>query len=239
MSISLWEVLQSRWEMWIILAMSVLAIAVGLERLYFQWRYLDRARTLADTVNRCLSRGALDEGRSACERSQSPLADVYLVGYERYGRSKPANLERAVHRERVRVTTSLSNWMWVLGTIGATAPFVGLFGTVLGVMEAFDKIKPTEGGGGLITVVAPGISVALYATAAGILVAVEAVVIFNYFNQRSARISREMKLLTEEFLEQLDEIDPEAGGAKRRAPSESDVEEAKKKKKSDGARSAA
>ncbi len=239
MSTSLWDVIQSRWEMWIIVGMSVLAIAVGLERMIFQWRYLDRARTLADTVRRCLGRGALNEGRSACERSQSPLADVFLVGYERYGRSKPENLERAVHRERVRVASDLGNWMWVLGTIGATAPFVGLFGTVIGVLEAFDKIKPGAGqDAGLITVVAPGISVALYATAAGILVAVEAVLIFNYFNQRSARVSRELKLLTDEFLELLDELEPEAGGSKRRLPSESD-EDSPRKKKSDGAREAA
>lgn len=242
MSTSLWDVLQGRVEMWLILSMSVLAIAVGLERLYFQWRYLDRARALADNVSRCLSRGALDEGRSACERSQSPLADVFLVGYERHGRSKPANLEKAVQRERVRVASQLGNWMWVLGTIGATAPFVGLFGTVVGVLEAFDKIKPGSGAhdsGQLITVVAPGISVALYATAAGILVAVEAVVIFNYFNQRSSRISRELKLLTDEFLELLDELDPEAGGSKRRVPDEELADAKENRKDSDGAREAA
>ena len=237
MSTSLWEVMQSRWEMWLILGMSILAVAVALERLYFQWRYLERARSLADTVSRCLTRGALDEGRSACERSQSPLADVFLVGYERYGRSRRSTLEGAVHRERQRVSSNLTNWMWVLGTIGATAPFVGLFGTVLGVMEAFDKIKGTEGK--LITVVAPGISVALYATAAGILVAVEAVVIYNYFNQRSVRIAREMKMLTDEFLELLDEVDPESEDSRRRASESDEDEDTNSKKKSDGAREAA
>lgn len=237
MSTSLWEVMQSRWEMWLILGMSILAIAVALERLYFQWRYLERARSLADTVSRCLTRGALDEGRSACERSQSPLADVFLVGYERYGRSRRSTLEGAVHRERQRVASNLTNWMWVLGTIGATAPFVGLFGTVLGVMEAFDKIKGTEGK--LITVVAPGISVALYATAAGILVAVEAVVIYNYFNQRSVRIAREMKMLTDEFLELLDEVGPESEDSRRRADDSDEDVDTNTKKKSDGAREAA
>lgn len=244
MSHSLWDILQSRWEMWLIVGFSILAVAVGLERLYFQWRYLERARALNDVVSRCLSRGALSEGRSACERSQSPLADVYLVGYERFGRSRRDHLEGAVHRERVRVTADLKNRTWMLGTIGATAPFVGLFGTVLGIMEAFDKIKPAleemkaKGEeGAVFAVVAPGISVALYATAAGILVAVEAVIIYNYFNQRSARIGRELKLLTEEFLELLEEVTPdEADGPPRRKSSESD---ATTEDPDDGAREAA
>lgn len=193
--------------MWVIVVFSVLAVAVALERLMVQWGFTSRARALSDTVSRCLMRGALDEGRSVCERSRSPLADVFLVGYERLGRSRPDNVDSAVHRERLRVVARLKARLWMLGTIGATAPFVGLFGTVVGIMDAFGKLHMAESSGmeAGIGVVSGHISEALIATAAGILVAVEAVIIYNYFNQRIARMSMELKMMTDEFLEELHE----------------------------------
>src|SRR5689334_13919335 len=116
----------------LILICSVLALAVAVERLIALWSFLDRARTLAETVKRCLYRGALADARSACERSQSLTAEIYLVGFERQGRSSPEALQAAVDRERQRVALSLKGQLWTLGTIGAAAPFIGLFGTVLG-----------------------------------------------------------------------------------------------------------
>jgi biopolymer transport protein ExbB len=71
--------------MGIVMAFSVIALAVAIERAIAQWKFVTRARSLGDTVTRCLARGAVDEGRSACERSPSPVADVFLVGYERLG----------------------------------------------------------------------------------------------------------------------------------------------------------
>jgi biopolymer transport protein ExbB len=214
---SLWEILQEHYSMWVILALSVLAVTVALERMVVLWRFLERARTLADVVTRCLTRGALDEGRSACERSRSPLAEVFLVGYERLGRSQRKTLHGAVNRERLRVATSLKSHLWIIGTTGAVSPFVGLFGTVVGIMAAFGEIQKTQETG--LRVVSGGISVALYATAAGILVAVLAVVIYNYFNQRLARIAVELKLYTDEFLELLDDFGPDADRAAARPPS--------------------
>jgi biopolymer transport protein ExbB/TolQ len=212
---SLWEILNmAGYSMWIIVGLSVLTVAVAIERLVVQWRFMDRARALADTVSRCLKRGAYEEARSACERSRSPLAEVFLVGYERVGRTKTENLHSAVDRERVRVMLGLKSRMWVIGTVGAIAVFVGLFGTVIGIQEAFRRMA--ESGSNEIGVVSGGLTEALYATAAGITVAVEAVVLYNFFNQRLGRIAIEMKMLTDEFLEQLDEHGPKgARGAAR------------------------
>jgi biopolymer transport protein ExbB/TolQ len=199
---SIWDLMNhGGYAMWFIVAFSVLSVAVGIERAIAQWQFTTRARALADTVGRCLSRGAVEEGRSACERSPSPLADVFLVGYERLGRGKADTLAAAVHRERQRVGQDLRVRLWVLGTIGATAPFVGLFGTVVGIMSAMSGFDPDEQIK-FATISGP-ISQALVVTAAGILVAVLAVILFNFFNQRAARIAVEMKLLTDEFLEEL------------------------------------
>jgi len=187
--------------MWVVAAFSVVALAVGLERLIAQWKFVTRARMLGDAVTRGLSRGAVEESRSACERSPSPIADVFLVGYERLGRAKPEHVVTAVHRERMRVNQDLRSRLWMLGTVGATAPFVGLFGTVVGIIVAMGDLDPEK------TVklgeISGPISSALIVTAAGILVAVEAVILFNFFSQRANRIATELKLLTDEFLELL------------------------------------
>jgi len=226
---SVWELMShGGGAMWVVVAFSVIALAVGIERAIAQWKFVTHARNLGERVTRCLARGALDEGRSACEKSSSPVADVFLVGYERLGRAKPEHVVTAVHRERLRVNADLRSRLWMLGTVGATAPFVGLFGTVVGIMTAMDDLDP-ESTVKLGEISGP-ISAALIVTAAGILVAVEAVILFNFFSQRANRIAMEMKLLTDEFLELLLE-----------APSDSQPKKVAKSEKggADGDREAA
>ncbi|HWU86362.1 MAG TPA: MotA/TolQ/ExbB proton channel family protein [Kofleriaceae bacterium] len=202
--------------MWVVAVFSVIALAVGIERLIAQWKFVTRARGLGEVVTRCLTRGAIEESRSACERSPSPIADVFLVGYERLGRAKNEHVMTAVHRERLRVNQDLRSRLWMLGTVGATAPFVGLFGTVVGIITAMGDLDPEK------TVklgeISGPISSALIVTAAGILVAVEAVILFNFFSQRANRIATELKLLTDEFLELL--LDPPSGSQPRKAKRE-------------------
>lgn len=219
---SLWDLMQQGGgTMWVVAALSVIALAVGIERLVAQWSFIGKARGLADVVRRGLNRGAIDESRSACERSPSPMADVFLVGYERLGRAKPEHVVTAVHRERARVNQDLKARLWILGTIGATAPFIGLLGTVVGIVTAMGGFKSDETV--KFTTVSGPISEALRVTAAGIFVAVESVILFNFFSQRAARIGTEMKLLTDEFLELLleapnQEKDKETKGEKKSAP---------------------
>ncbi|MSP61191.1 MAG: MotA/TolQ/ExbB proton channel family protein [Myxococcales bacterium] len=180
---------------------SVVVLAITVERVAALWRFVDRAKNLAETVKRCLYRGAIAEARTACERSTSPAADLFLVGFERHGRSEPAAVESAVERERVRVSMALKGQLWILGTIGATAPFIGLFGTVWGIMRAFNEIGIQKKAG--IDVVGPGISEALITTAFGIVVGIEAVMVYNYFQARLGRTAMELKLMAEEFVELL------------------------------------
>jgi biopolymer transport protein ExbB len=216
--------------MWVVVGFSVIALAVAIERAIAQWQFVTRARALGDIVTRCLSRGALDEARSACERSPSPIADVFLVGYERLGRAKPEHVVTAVHRERARVNQDLRARLWMLGTVGATSPFIGLFGTVVGIIIAMNELDPNA------TVklgeVSGPISSALIVTAAGILVAVEAVILFNFFSQRANRIATEMKLLTDEFLELLLEL-PGDSQPSRKAKRDSEKVEKVEPKKTD------
>jgi biopolymer transport protein ExbB/TolQ len=215
--------------MGIVVAFSVGALAVAIERAIAQWKFVTRARSLGDTVTRCLARGAFDEGRSACERSPSPIADVFLVGYERLGRAKPEHVATAVHRERLRVNQDLRIRLWVLGTVGATAPFVGLFGTVVGIMNAMGRFKGDEEV--KFTMVSGPISEALIVTAVGIGVAVGAVILFNFFSQRATRIATEMKLLTDEFLELLLDTPGETQPGRKARRDESDRDQADRDQK--------
>lgn len=198
----------------VILFCSVFVLALAIERVIALWGFLDRARTLAENVKRGLYRGAIAEARTACERSTSLAGEIFLVGFERHGRGTQPALEAAVDRERQRVALALRGQLWMLGTVGALAPFIGLSGTVWGILRAFEQIGVTKQAG--IDVVGPGIAEALITTLAGIIVAIEAVVVYNYFMARLSRIALELRLMSEEFVELLREMKLEAPKSEER-----------------------
>ena len=193
--------------MGVIIACSVIALGVAIERLIALWGVSDSARELGETVGKHLLRGDVMAARTAAERSNSLASDIFIAGFDRVDRARGNGIESAVDRERTQVALKLRRNLWMLGTIGATAPFVGLFGTVAGIMRSFKDLGlDVQGGGaGGTAAVMTGISEALITTAAGILVAVEAVVLYNYFQARLARVVIELKLLSEEFVELLRE----------------------------------
>jgi biopolymer transport protein ExbB len=215
---NLLNLLKGSFSLWVIGACSVVAVAAAVERAIALWGFGDRARALADAVGRALFRGDLDDGRAQCERSPSAAADVFLAALVALtpranalaGRpgAEPTfeKIAAAVERERQRVNLRMRRSLWVLGTVGATAPFIGLFGTVVGIMNAFHDMAHTGQGG--FAVVSAGISEALITTAAGIAVAVLAVVLFNVLNTQVQHLSLQLRLLTEEYLELVKELLP-------------------------------
>ena len=172
----------------LIVLASVVALAVGIERVLTLWGVSEASRSLGETISKHLLRGDVAAARTAAERSDSVAADIYLAGFERIDKAR-GGLEPAVERERASVLLRLRKHLWILGTIGATAPFVGLFGTVAGIMRSFKDLghDVQAGGTGGTPSVITGISEALIANAAGNLVAVE------------------LRVLTEEFVEVLRE----------------------------------
>jgi biopolymer transport protein ExbB len=194
----------------VILLASVLALGVAIERLISLWGASGRAKELGQTIARHLLKGDIAAARSAAERSTTPAAEIFRAGFERAAKTTGPTLDAAVDRERQHVALQFKRGLWVLGTIGATTPFVGLFGTVAGIMRSFKDLGlDVEGGGtGGSAAVMTGISEALVATAAGIVVAVEAVVLYNIFQARLGRLNVELKLISEEFVELLREAAP-------------------------------
>ena len=204
----------------VILLASVLSIGVAVERFITLWGVGGRARELGQLIARHLLRGEIVAARSAADRSTAMSADLFRAGFERATKTTGPPLDAAVDRERVQLALKLRRGLWILGTVGATAPFVGLFGTVWGIMRSFKDLGLDVEAGGSAAVMS-GISEALIATAAGIIVAVEAVVLFNIFQARLSRLNLEFKLIAEEFVELLREAAP---GGKLPAPTSTDTQ---------------
>jgi biopolymer transport protein ExbB/TolQ len=191
----------------VLLIASVIALSVALERVIALWGVSDKAKQLGESIAKHLLRGDVQGARSVAERSNALAADIYLAGFDRWTKGAKASVDAVVERERAQVSLRLRRNLWLLGTIGATTPFVGLFGTVAGIMRSFKElgIDVESGGTGGSAAVMTGISEALVATAVGILVAVQAVVFYNYFQARLGRVSIELKLLSDEIVELLRE----------------------------------
>jgi len=152
----------------------------------------------------------------ASECSASPLAQVFEDVYEAYkrqtGGSGPlrsmTSIERTAQTASSEAVTALERRMTWLATIGATSPFVGLFGTVMGVVDAFQGLS--GGGAATLRAVGPGISEALITTAAGLFVAVPAVVAYNQFSARIRVFASAVDDFCRELLNSLEEIPPRA-----------------------------
>ena len=149
----------------------------------------------------------------AKELRRSPVAALFRAGYLELMRltkkreaaennsdseSDLENIERALRRASISETTSLESLTPLLATVGSSAPFIGLFGTVWGIMDSFRNIG-SKGTANLATV-APGIAEALIATAIGLVAAIPAVMAFNYFARRLKVLSGEMDTFHNDFL---------------------------------------
>jgi biopolymer transport protein TolQ len=129
----------------------------------------------------------------------SPFARIFAVGYDEMNRfsrgergvalsdAQGTHVEAATRRAASTEVTHLESWMSLLGTIGSTAPFIGLFGTVYGIMDAFLSIGNQQNAN--LPVVAPKIAEALIATAIGLVAAIPAVMAYNYFARRVGQIA--------------------------------------------------
>jgi len=197
----------------VIVAFSLIAIGVSIERLITLWGFTAGSRELGESIGRQLLRGDAVGARSSAERSTALVAAVFRAGFARHdeARDRPALVQAAVERERTQLALKLKARLWMLGSIGATAPFIGLLGTVIGIMRSFRDLGLDVAGGGTggSAAVMTGISEALVTTAVGILVAVEAVLLYNYFQARIARALVEIRLMTDEFVELLRGPGPE------------------------------
>jgi biopolymer transport protein ExbB len=179
---------------------SVLVFAVFLERL---WRYRGvtaGTRALTREVIEALVNRNMDRAKTLCEKSTQPIAKIFLEAM-RWKNVALEDLERVLATSRQEAATDLKRGVWIVGTIGSLAPYVGLFGTVVGIIRAFQDMA--EHGAGGFEVVAAGISEALVATAAGLAVAILALLFYNYLQTRAGAIAGVHARACERFLQAL------------------------------------
>ncbi len=184
----------------VLFIMSAWSIGVMIDRLIAFNAARGESRKFAPAVAGALREGKLDEAIKIADRyKKSHLAKVVVAGLQEFhshtvstelsGETIDAS-RRALERAEAIVSAELKRGISSLATIGSTSPFVGLFGTVVGIINAFKGIASEKSTG--LGAVAGGISEALVTTAIGLFVAIPAVMMFNYFNGRMESFTVEM-----------------------------------------------
>ncbi len=197
-----------------IMIMSIYMLYVVIERTITFARGSKQSYSYVMALRDYLSKRRVDEALSAARRySKSPVAKVVESGLVAFNQGREAltshgpddvghfdvidAVNRALERVKERETSSLRKGLGGLATIASITPFVGLFGTVFGIIHAFDLLKT---GGGIATV-GPAIAEALYATAIGLGVAIPAAMAFNYFTGRVESFVVDMSDVSSEFID--------------------------------------
>lgn len=171
---------------------SVLSVSFMLERwLYFRKAASGTSDEILGHVHKLLEGGKAENAAHWCQKHPSAISQVVHYGLIHHNRSR-RDLEELMGTKRIEERLKLERYLSILGTLGNVAPFIGLFGTVVGIIKAFRDLALAGGGGP--SVVAKGIAEALVATAAGLLVAIPAVIIYNYFMRRVKALAAEMEV---------------------------------------------
>lgn len=176
-----------------LIGLSIYSIALIWERWTVYRRTFSGMEELIHKTHTLLKTGELKQLADLCSRTKSPAGEILHKVLVHYGSplEKRELAEKAVEWQVSRLSKSLT----AIATIGSVSPFIGLFGTVLGVMRAFKDLSVYAGAGP--SVVAMGIAEALVNTAAGLFVAVPAIVAYNYFAHKANEFSSEVNWLTE------------------------------------------
>lgn len=179
---------------------SIIVLGILVDRM---WRFRgidkDTRKVTVQTVD-ALVRRDVDTARKLCEDSKTGVSDIYLEAM-RWKNVALEDLERIMATSRQEAVAALSRGIWVIGTIGSLAPYVGLFGTVVGIIRAFQEMAKHGAGG--FEVVASGISEALVATGAGLFVAIVALLFFNILQVKVGSISKTYARSCERFVQAL------------------------------------
>ena len=172
------------WVLWLLVGLSVLSVTVMLERgLYFGQRRM--SKRFPELLRLCQD-GSLDKAAQLAA-GDAMEAEVVRVAARVAGSGQEA-VEKAVASTIDRRRLEYERWLFVLGTLGNNAPFIGLFGTVLGIIRAFADLAAHPGAAAGASTVMAGISEALVATAVGLFVAIPAVLAYNIYLRLLKRV---------------------------------------------------
>jgi biopolymer transport protein ExbB len=174
--------LGATWVLWLLVALSVVSVAVMIERLRFYLSTRIQLGTVADALAKALRKGGVEEAKKVMSAEKCVVETAVVhAGLDHVDEGAHA-VEHAMEAARAIQKPVLERNLAFLGTIGNNAPFIGLLGTVIGIVKAFHALsRYTQGGASAVMY---EISEALVATAIGLFVALPAVAAFNYFRTR-------------------------------------------------------
>ena len=192
------NVLRDSFTLVVLILCSLLSLTVALER----WWFFRKARhrkvdDFLAHISGMLKEGKVDKALEYTAKTDSPVSRLFHYAL-RHNEMSKRDLEELLATKRQEEKLNLERFLGVLGTMGNIAPFIGLFGTVIGIIKAFRDLALSGTGGP--TVVARGIAEALVATAAGLAVAIPAVIIYNYFTRRVKVIMSELEIFSSRLL---------------------------------------
>jgi len=167
----------------------------------YKWRYFSVAKK--ESVNFLRYFKSSDDASMLDKMTRtfnvSPLANIFKALLAENNLSNPDDMRRTLRKHVTQESAKFERYLTFLATAGSTAPFIGLFGTVWGIMNAFQGIGAA--GSASLVVVAPGIAEALIATAAGLAAAIPAVISYNYYLSVARRMAVEMEDFSEELID--------------------------------------
>src|SRR5271166_4230959 len=183
-----------------LLLLSVVSIGIVFERLFFFSKQHSDPSALLKEIGDRVSRDDMNGAIAVCDRHRGMLPKILQFGLYRHEKSR-ADISDALSIGLLEQLNTLEANLSIIGTVAVIAPFVGLFGTVLGIIRAFNDIALK--GNSTPAVVSAGVAEALVTTAAGLFVAVVAVVFFNYFKSRIKAYNQEMIVAANKLAEML------------------------------------
>ncbi len=200
-NLTFWQLLaKGGWTMGVLLLFSLVAWYIIFERsIRYRQARLD-SEGFMQRIKKLVQSGRQVEAGDLCQETPGPVAAVLKAGLRHFSRGAVSARE-AMERVSALELIRLEHFLATLATIGSVSPFVGLFGTVLGIINAFSALAG-EGAAGP-SVVANGIAEALVATAGGLATAVPAVIAYNYFVRRVTRFDTEMATAASDLLDAM------------------------------------
>lgn len=169
------------WVLWLLVGLSIISIGIMMERAYVLYKMKGNVETLAPRLRTHFAAGDINSALLRLETTGGFEARIALEGLKNYEKG-PDSVAEAMVAAKILERTTMEQHLAFLGTMGNNAPFIGLFGTVVGIIKAFHDLSLDNTGAA--RAVMAGISEALVATAMGLFVAIPAVLAFNYFQRR-------------------------------------------------------
>ena len=185
-----------------LILLSIISVTVVLERLWSLKNIGSVTLRITESLLEPIKKGQRDLAIAICKQnSHSPAAPDFLECFGKRRKPRARHSEHVCYEAMFEETQKLKKHLWILGTVASSAPFIGLLGTVVGIIKAFESMAVAGTGG--FAVVAAGISEALVATALGLAVAIIAVIFYNYFQTRIATLNGLFRIQIAKILQHM------------------------------------